>query len=110
MKSLQKKIGTKVNELRKLKGLTQEALAEKIGTSIETVSRLERGVNLPSVITLSQIADVLGFDLKELFGFKESIEVSKKEKLIDELVLLLKTKSYKDIEMAYDVLKIILKD
>ena len=40
-----KEVGTRIKQLRKEKGLTQEQLAEKIKVSSRTVSRWETGVS-----------------------------------------------------------------
>ena len=44
-----KKCGAFLKELRREKGLTQQALAEALGVSGRTVSRWETGVNLPDL-------------------------------------------------------------
>lgn len=41
-------------------GLTQEALAERMGTSVSAISRLESGFHVPSIETLRKLADALG--------------------------------------------------
>lgn len=38
-------IGNRLNQLRKLSGMTQEQLAEKLSVSRQTVSRWETGVS-----------------------------------------------------------------
>lgn len=45
----QKKIGAFMKELRKEKGITQEALAEILYVSGRTVSRWETGSNMPDL-------------------------------------------------------------
>ena len=45
----QKKIGKFICTLRKEKQLTQEQLAEKLGVSINAVSKWERGLSFPDV-------------------------------------------------------------
>lgn len=54
-----KKIGERVKAIRKAKGFTQEQLAEKIDKTVETVSNIERGKKLPSLITLEEIRKAL---------------------------------------------------
>jgi transcriptional regulator with XRE-family HTH domain len=44
-------------------GLTQEQLAERIGTSQPTVARWEGGKQLPSLRSLIRIAEATGFQL-----------------------------------------------
>ena len=41
------KIGNKINQLRKLSGMTQEQLAEKLGVSNKTISKWETGKCMP---------------------------------------------------------------
>lgn len=56
---LKRTIGTRVKDARKLKGLTQKALASRLGVDYTYIGRIERGVQLPSLKTLSGISDVL---------------------------------------------------
>ncbi len=66
---LQKKLGQRIAALRKKQGLTQEALAEVIGCSVEFISLVERGVNAPSVAGLQGFADALKVEVRDLFTF-----------------------------------------
>lgn len=68
---IEKALGKKISELRKDKNLTQEALAEKSGYSVEFISLVERGVNAPSVAGLGKIAKALKVEVKDLFDFDE---------------------------------------
>jgi len=47
-------------DARKNAGLTQQELAERIGANKGYVSRLERGLTIPSVSTLYRIAAAMG--------------------------------------------------
>jgi transcriptional regulator with XRE-family HTH domain len=67
---LQKKLGQRIATLRKKQGLTQEALAETIGCSVEFVSLVERGVNAPSVAGLQGFANALDVEVRDLFTFE----------------------------------------
>ncbi len=62
----QKKTGLFLKELRKEKGITQEALAEKLNVSGRTVSRWETGSNLPDISLLVAIADLYDVDVREI--------------------------------------------
>ena len=66
---LQKKLGRRIAELRRVRRLTQEQLAEAVGCSVEFISLVERGVNAPSVAGLADFAKVLKVEVKELFTF-----------------------------------------
>ncbi len=63
-------IGKNIAELRKSKGMTQEALGSVIGVSPQTVSKWENDTNMPDITLLPVIADVFGVTVDELFGRK----------------------------------------
>lgn len=89
----QEKIGKFISLSRKNKRLTQEQLAEKMGVSINAVSKWERGLNLPDVSLMEKLCEVLDFTLNELFaGEKLTNEemVRKSEKNIMSLMMTLK--------------------
>ena len=80
----QEKIGKFISLSRKNKRLTQEQLAEKLGVSINAVSKWERGLNLPDVSLMEKLCEVLDFTLNELFAGEKS------EKNIMSLMMTLK--------------------
>jgi len=51
-----------IRYFRKLKGLTQEMLAEKVEVSTVYISYIERGTKVPSLDLLGKIADALAID------------------------------------------------
>jgi len=55
-------LGLKVAELRQLKGLTQEQLAEKCEVSPRTVQRIESGEVDPRSYTLRCLGEALDFE------------------------------------------------
>lgn len=57
-------VGYLILRARAAAGLTQEALAERIGTSQSTIARWESGTQLPSVRSLMRVADATGFELQ----------------------------------------------
>ena len=52
---------------RKL-GLTQEALAQKLGVTNQAVSKWESGQSCPDITLLPQLADLFGITIDQLFG------------------------------------------
>lgn len=58
-------IGIKVQTFRKLRGFTQEELAERIGKTVETISNIERGKKLPSLNTLDDLSTELNTPLSD---------------------------------------------
>ena len=67
MKDLLLKLGARFKEIRKARGLTQEALAEKVDLTPQYLSRLEGGHQSPSVETVAKLAEALNVELWELF-------------------------------------------
>ena len=67
MKNVLLKFGSRLKEIRKAQGLTQEALAEKVDLSPQYLSRLEAGHQSPSLETVARLADVLDLELGDLF-------------------------------------------
>ena len=61
-------IGPKIKELRVMKGLTQEELADRSELSKGFISQLERDLTSPSIATLVDILNSLGTNLKEFFS------------------------------------------
>lgn len=64
---LPKLLGKRIQRLRKLAGLTQEELAEKVSVSRAYIGYIEQARNTPSIELLEKIARVLRVDIKELF-------------------------------------------
>lgn len=61
------RIGRRVRELRRGRGLTQEQLGERAGLSYKFIGEIERGIGNPTVATLLTISDALGVDVIHLF-------------------------------------------
>ena len=62
------KIGRKIAELRKQADLTQFALADKLGISFQAVSNWERGVSMPDISKLPELAGLFGVPIDEILG------------------------------------------
>lgn len=52
--------------------MTQATLAESLGTDVVTISRFERGSNLPSLLRCQQIAEILEISLAQLLSESSS--------------------------------------
>jgi uncharacterized Tic20 family protein len=59
-------IAKKIIHFRKVKGITQETLAEVTGLNVRTIQRIEAGEVDPRLYTLKSIADALEVNLEEL--------------------------------------------
>ncbi|MDH2394643.1 S24 family peptidase [Providencia rettgeri] len=62
------KIGTKIREIRKSKGMTILDLATAVNSDVGNISRLERNVQGYSESTLIKIATALGVTVSDLFS------------------------------------------
>lgn len=60
------RLGKRIAEYRKKKGMTQAMLAEIAGVDSETISRFERGTALPSLLRLFEIAQALNVGVGDL--------------------------------------------
>lgn len=59
-------LGRAVEELRREAGLTQEGLAERIGSEFPSVGGVERGTSNPTFTSLLRLARGLEVELSEL--------------------------------------------
>lgn len=64
--------GENLKRLRKERELTQEALAECLGVSFQTISKWERGETYPDITTLPEIAAFFEKTIDELLGADKS--------------------------------------
>ena len=62
------KIGKFISMLRKERKLTQKELAEHLGVSDKTVSKWERGINLPDASLYYPLCEILDIRINELFA------------------------------------------
>lgn len=67
--SIQQQLGKRVQNLRKIKGFSQEAFAEKIGIATNTLSSIETGNAFMTSQTLEKIVEILNITPQELFTF-----------------------------------------
>lgn len=65
-KYIAKQIGNCIAKRRVAAGLTQDQVAEKLGIGYEAVSRMERGISIPTVIRLAELAEIFSCGIQEL--------------------------------------------
>ena len=58
----------RLRELRKLKGITQKELAEKLKLSVAIISKYERNECDPSIENLIKMANIFGVSVDSLVG------------------------------------------
>lgn len=61
-------LGSRIRELRKAMGLSQDALAERLGVSRQAVTKWETDAGIPDVENLMGLANLFGLSMDELLG------------------------------------------
>jgi len=89
-------VGARIRLLRKVRGLSQQALAEAAGVTFQQIQKYERGANRVSASMLSRIARTLGAPVSEMFG-----EVGPASGAIDEVAALLAEPGALELLKAY---------
>ena len=62
-----KQMGARISRLRQEKGMTQVALAEKLGISSQAISKWEREECYPDITLLPVLADTIGCKVDDFF-------------------------------------------
>ena len=78
-------IGENIRRFRKKNDLTQEALAECLGVTYQSISRWENGTTYPDLELIPAIAEVLSVSVDELLGMPQIEKEKRAEKTFDEL-------------------------
>ena len=68
MTDIREFLAQNIKKYRKIRGFSQEMLAEKAGTSTTHIGMVEIGKKFPSPQMLERIAEALGIDTPELFS------------------------------------------
>lgn len=58
--------GRRIRAFRKLKGFTQEQLANELKVSVSVLGEIERGNRVPSEELIQQISDILNVEKEDL--------------------------------------------
>jgi transcriptional regulator with XRE-family HTH domain len=61
-------VGAQIRYKRKIRKVSQQALADAVGVSFQQIQKYERGANRVSASMLVRIADALEADITEFFG------------------------------------------
>ena len=64
-------MNTRIRELRKMRKLSQEELAEAVGTTRQTITSIEVGKYTASLPLAWKIARFFGLTIEEVFDFSE---------------------------------------
>ena len=61
-------VGARIRLVRKMRGQSQQALADAVGVTFQQIQKYERGANRVSASMLARIAQTLNTPIAELFG------------------------------------------
>ena len=73
-------IGHRIRAQRKARNWSQEELASRAGRSVFTISQVERGINLPNLATLIELAEALQCSLDDLTLDKTAVGTTPKSR------------------------------
>ena len=100
-------VGEQIRKARRLRGMTQERLAEQSGLSFSYISDVERGTRNISLESLGKIINALGVKPAQLFEDIDEIpEHSRNGELhsnIEDLVTLLSDRQIEEVEFVLTV-------
>ncbi len=100
---IQNAVGKRIAECRKLRGLRQIDLAEKLGKSMRSVQEYESGkIDIPISI-IARIAEVLNVSVNYLVGYQSSHLTT--ESLSDVIALVLELNKKNEIRFEVQVVK-----
>jgi HTH-type transcriptional regulator, cell division transcriptional repressor len=96
-------VAGRLRQRRKDLGLSQAALAERAEVSVELVSRIERGLCLPSLTTLVRFCDAMSMTPNVLLGYDQAAPERDADRLIAKLRALPKARR-REIERIAEAL------
>lgn len=76
------KLGEKIKQLRKSKGISQEELASMLKINRNYLSRIETGKSEPTSSILKHVAEIFGIDLNSLLDITDEDKNTDKVKYI----------------------------
>jgi transcriptional regulator with XRE-family HTH domain len=65
-------LGARLRRVREAAGISQQALADRAGSTAATISRFENGDLMPTVTTVATLARALGVPLAQMFDFESA--------------------------------------
>lgn len=95
-------IGKKIKSIREAKGMTAKEVISAVGMGAPMYSRIENGVNEPSLSTLEKIAKALGVKLSDLFDTDDKLaDVNSYDASLMEKIQLIETLNEEEKKMVF---------
>lgn len=112
MNDIARRLGSRIRQIRKAEKLSQERLAEKVGMTRESISRMESGVLQPSLNTLSALSAALNVNAKDLFDFKGPVvfrggklEAKQRKECLDSITATIKEMDLRELIIAKEMIQ-----
>lgn len=102
--SLKKSFGKTVREQRKVLGLSQEVLAEKLNINIRTLGKIENGHTFVSAETLCELSKIFNLPVKSFFNAQS---LSDNESKLNIIIDKLKSGGTNKIDYYYKIINLI---
>lgn len=99
---IKKSFGARIKELREIRKLNQEQLAELIDMESRHLSRIETGKSFTSLENIEKIAKALSVDINTLFSFSHKKD---RMSLIAEIDSYLEKATSEQLEFAHRLLQ-----
>lgn len=87
-------IGTVIKKYRKIKNLTQEEMAGRLGVTAPAVNKWENENSYPDIMLLAPIARLLDISVDTLLSFRENLTEEEINEIVREADTRLKEESY----------------
>ena len=76
---MEETLGKRIAHHRKRLGMTQDALAEKLGITAQAISKWENDLSCPDIAVLPKLAEIFSISTDELLGLEPKTEVHEGE-------------------------------
>lgn len=104
-----REIGERIKSLRRSTKLSQERLAELADLSVDTISGIERGKNLPSYETYSKLAKAFGLKVADLTNESGDGLPLERAKLIADVNVEISKATDRQLRLIRDLIAVALK-
>lgn len=83
---MEMKIGARIADLRRQRGMTQEQLAAAVGVSAPAVSKWETNRSYPDIVMLCPLARALGTNVDMLLAYEENLSKEKIPEYLNKII------------------------
>ena len=74
-----RKVAESIKHCREKTGLSQDQVGERLEIGAEAVSRIERGISVPTLVRLAELADIFKCPIEDLLGSSSTRAVDQAE-------------------------------